>query len=80
MDSNLVSEITRIDRQGFWLLVDDREYYVPFDDYPAFRQATLAGIFAFQQQSPTQFHWPGLDIDIELDALAHPDRFPLVFK
>lgn len=75
-----LSEVTSISALGFWLLVDDQEYFVPFADYPAFREATVAQIYAVQQLSPTQFYWPDLDIDIELEALEHPERFPLMFQ
>ncbi len=74
------SEVTNIGSSGFWLLVEDREYFVPFNNYPGFRSATVTQIFTFQQQGPTQFYWPDLDIDIELGALAHPEQFPLVYK
>jgi len=74
------SEVTNIVRDGFWLLVDDREYFVPFDDYPAFREATVDQIYAVERLGPTQFHWPELDIDLELEALEHPERYPLMFR
>ena len=74
------SEVTNISAIGFWMLVNDKEYFVPFKDYPAFDQATVSQIYNMQQLSPGQFHWPELDIDIELDALENPDQFPLVFQ
>ena len=74
------SEVTSISSHGLWLLVDDREYFIPFSDYPPFRQAAVAQIFTFQRLGPDQFHWPELDIDIELAALEHPHRFPLSFR
>ena len=74
------SEVTNISAVGFWLLVDDGEYFVPFDDHPAFQKATVAQIYTMQQLSPTQFYWPELDIDIELEALEHPERYPLTFR
>jgi len=73
-------EITSITSIGFWLLVDDREYLVPFSDYPVFQEATVAQICNIQRLSPRQFHWPGIDADIELDALEDPERFPLQFR
>jgi len=48
---------------------------LPFEDYPDFRNATVAQIYNFRQ-SFDGFHWPDLDVDIELDALKHLDRFP----
>lgn len=73
------SEITSITAIGFWLLVDDQEFFVPFDEYPDFRNATVAQIYAMRQLSPRQFYWPDLDVDIELDALEQPDQYPLTF-
>jgi hypothetical protein len=78
--STSVSEVTNITAHGFWLFVDDREYFVPFADYPVFRTATVAQIYAVRRIGPTQLHWPELDADIELDALERPDAYPLKFK
>ena len=55
-----LSEVTNIEPMGFWMLVDDREYFVPFADYPVFQGASLQQIFQMQRLSPTQLHWPDL--------------------
>ena len=75
-----LSEVTNIGQTGFWLLVDNAEYFVPFDDYPAFRKATAKQIFSLKRLGPKQFYWPELDIDIELNALKHPEYYPLHYK
>ncbi len=74
------SEVTNIESLGFWVLVDDREYFVPFADYPVFRGASIQQIFRMRRLSPTQLHWPDLDADIELESLEYPEHYPLVFK
>ncbi len=74
------SEVTNISAAGFWLLVDDKEYFIPFEDYPVFRQATVAQIYGVERLSPMQFSWPELDADIELEALEHPEQFPLIYR
>jgi hypothetical protein len=73
-------EVTNIEQLGFWVLVDDREYFVPFSDYPVFQTASIQQIFHLQRISPTQLHWPDLDADIEIEALEQPEHYPLVFK
>jgi hypothetical protein len=51
-------EVTNIGAHGFWLLVDDREYFVPFDDYPVFRQATVSQITGLiWMQTSNWGHW-----------------------
>jgi hypothetical protein len=74
------NNISNIIETGFWLLVNDHEYFVPFDQYPEFKHAPIDKIFAVKQISPTQFHWEELDCDVELSALEHPEHFPLEFK
>ena len=75
-----VCEVTNISRQGFWLLMDDQEYFVPFADYPVFRDATVAQIHTLRRAGPGQIHWPALDADIELEALERPESYPLRFE
>lgn len=74
------SEVTNIEPQGFWVLVDEKEYFVPYKEYPAFRQATVEQIFNLRSQGPGQLHWPDLDIDIEVKALESPEKFPLNYR
>jgi len=75
-----LSEVTNISHLGFWLLVKDREYFVPFQDYPAFLDASISQIYNVQEIGPGEFHWPDLDVDIEIEALEHPGRFPLQYQ
>ena len=79
-ESISAAEVTGISALGFWLLAADREYFVPFADYPDFRQATIEQLYRLENPSPSQIYWPDLDIDIDLDALEAPERFPLLFK
>jgi hypothetical protein len=71
--------VTNIEQDGFWLLTSEGEYFVAFADYPDFYQATVAQIHNFRG-SLEGCYWPDLDIDIEMDALKHPERFPRKFK
>jgi hypothetical protein len=75
-----LNEVTNIEPLGFWVLVDDREYFIPFADYPVFQGASIQQIFQIRRVSPTQLHWPDLDADIEIEALEQPEHYPLVFK
>jgi hypothetical protein len=73
------AQITSIEQDGFWLLTQEGEFFVPFERYPAFQKAMIEQIFNFEQDDDA-FYWPDLDIDIELDALKHPEKYPLVFR
>jgi hypothetical protein len=74
------SEVTNIEPFGFWILIEGKEFFVPFEDYPVFKPATVKQLLNMEIISPQQLHWPDLDADIELEALEHPDHYPLVWK
>ncbi len=73
------AQITSIEQDGFWLLTQEGEFFVSFERYPSFRKANVEQIFKFKSDDDA-FYWPELDIDIELDALKHPERYPLIFR
>ncbi len=72
--------VTNISDLGFWVLADDKEYFIPFKEYPGFKDASVKQIFSFRFIPPAQLRWESLDIDIELQALSQPESFPLVFR
>jgi len=74
------NQVTNIDKHGFWILVNNIEYFVPFADYPVFMKATIEQIIDFQTFSTHQLYWKSLDCDIELEALEKPQQFPLLYK
>lgn len=71
-------EVTNISRHGFWLLLDDEELFLPFTDFPWFRDAAVAKILHVELPSRGHLYWPELDIDLAVDSIRHPERFPLV--
>jgi len=76
----LINEVTNISKIGFWLVVHNTEYFVPFTDYPVFKKATIEQIIEFEMLSPHQLYWKSLDCDIELAALENPQHFPLSYR
>ena len=73
------SEVTGVGRDGFWLIHHDCEFFASYSDYPIFRHATVEQIFAIEEIGPGQLRWEALDADIEVEALANPERFPLKY-
>jgi hypothetical protein len=74
------AEIENIFPEGIWVWVQGSEYLISFEDYPWFRDATVAQIHNVEMPHEGHLYWPNLDIDIELEALRHPSRYPLKFE
>lgn len=73
-------EITNISIHGFWLLIDERELFLPFDEFPWFRDSTIAAIQNVERPAPHHLYWPELDIDLHVESIEHPERYPLKSK
>lgn len=72
------TEVTNISQHGLWLLVDERELFLPFDEFPWFRHAAVGAILRVERPHPTHLHWPDLDIDLTIASIEQPERYPLI--
>ena len=73
-------EVTNVSSHGFWLLLDERELFLPFEKFPWFRDAPIAKLLRVQRPSSHHLYWPDLDVDLAVESIEHPERFPLVSK
>src|SRR3954469_10179662 len=72
------AEILNVSPHGFWLMVGEKEYFLDFDHFPWFRRATLEQLFRAEVMHGDHLYWPDLDVDLDLDRIQHPERYPLV--
>jgi hypothetical protein len=71
-------EVTNISQHGFWVLLKDEELFLPFSEFPWFRSVAVGKILHVELPSPNHLYWPELDVDLAVESIRHPDRFPLV--
>lgn len=68
------------DQFGFWLLIRDREYFLPYEDYPWFRKATVDQILHVELLHEEHLHWMDIDVDLSIEILDAVESFPLIYK
>ena len=75
-------EVTNISAHGFWIfdLSTSREHFLTFQDFPWFASASIAQIREIRLEGRSVLHWPLLDVDLDLERIRHPDRFPLISR
>lgn len=73
-------EVLNVSPHGFWLSIKGQEHFLDFDRFPWFRAATLSQLFAVELHHHDHLHWPELDVDLDLDRIVHPEKYPLVAK
>ena len=73
-------EVTNVSKHGFWLLIGDKERFVSFELFPWFRDAQIGHLVNVELPSRHHLYWPDLDVDLAVESIDHPDRFPLVSR
>jgi hypothetical protein len=73
-------ELANVSAHGFWLLLDERELFLGFKDFPWFQDATIGQLGRIERPSPHHLYWPELDVDLAVDSIEHPDRYPLISR
>lgn len=70
-------EVTNISANGLWILAGGVEHFLSFEEFPWFKIAPVGKILNVQEPRPGHFYWPELDVDLGLDSIENPQRFPL---
>ena len=73
-------EVTNVSSRGFWLLLDSEELFVPFSSFPWFKEAAKSKLTRVERPHPTHLYWPELDVDLAVESIRDPKKFPLVAR
>ena len=78
--NTLVVEVTNISSHGIWLLTREKEFFIPYEEFPWFKDAPVGKILNVEEPTPGHFYWPDLDVDLGIESIEHTERFPLKAK
>jgi hypothetical protein len=73
----LAVEVTHISSNGVWILAGEKELFMPYADFPWFKDVPVGKIINVEEPHPGHFYWPDLDVDLAVEIIEHPERFPL---
>lgn len=79
-DSISQAEVTNVSKHGFWLLLGGEELFVPFAEFPWFKNSPILKLLNVVWAQPHHLYWPDLDIDLAVESIRHPEQFPLISK
>jgi hypothetical protein len=71
-------EVSNISKHGFWLLIGKEEFFLSFKEFPWFETAIVKSILNVELHGTDHLHWPDLDVDLTIESIRYPERYPLV--
>ena len=71
------TEVTNISSHGLWILSNEKEYFLSYEQFPWFKDKTINDITHVKSSGQGHLYWENLDVDLSLEMIEHPERFPL---
>lgn len=69
-----------INGQGILLSVCGRDYFLSYNRIPWMRNASINEVLDVRMCGRNAIEWPALDIDLEIESLRYPERYPLLIR
>ena len=73
-------DVLMINDRGLMLSVLGQDYFLSYNRVPWMRDATINEVLNVRLSGKNASEWPKLDVDLEVDSLRHPERYPLLIK
>jgi hypothetical protein len=74
------AEVTNISPFGIWLIVKNTEYFLPYTQYPWFKEAKVSDILDLKLLHGSHLFWPTLDIDLEEKSFNNLEKYSLIYR
>ena len=78
--SSTSADVLMINDRGIMISVQGQDYFLSYNRVPWMRDATINEVLDVQMSGKNAIEWPKLDVDLEIDSLKHPERYPLLIK
>ena len=75
-----LANVLMINSQGLLLSVCGHDYFLSYYRVPWMREASIKEVLDVRMSGRNAIEWPLLDVDLEIDSLRHPERYPLLIR
>lgn len=72
--------VLMINMQGIILTVLGQDYFISYNRVPWLRDARISDVLNVKMCGHSAIEWEALGIDLEIESLKHPERYPLIMK
>ena len=72
--------VLMINDKGIMLSVKGNDYFISYNRIPWMKNACISDALDVQMSGRNAIERPKLDVDLEIESLKHPERYPLIMK
>ena len=78
--NSTLADVLMINDRGIMISVQGQDYFLSYNRVPWMRDATISDVLNVRMSGMNAIEWPNLQVDLEVDSLKHPERYPLLIK
>lgn len=78
--NSTLADVLMINDKGIMISVLGQDYFLSYNRVPWMRDATINEVLDIRMSGKNAIEWPKLDVDLEIESLRHPERYPLLIK
>lgn len=69
-----------INAQGIMLSVQGHDFFISYNRMPWLKDARISDVLNVRMAGRSAIEWEALGVDLEIESLKHPERYPLIMK
>jgi len=77
---NTLASVLMINAQGIMLSVLGNDYFLSYNRVPWLKDARISDVLNVRMSGRSAIEWEALGVDLEIESLKHPERYPLIMK
>lgn len=77
---NISANVLMINSQGIMISVCGNDYFLSYNRIPWMLSAAIGDVLNVRMSGRNAIEWPALNVDLEIESLQHPERYPLIMK
>ncbi len=77
---NTSASVLMINAQGILLSVLGNDYFLSYNRVPWLKDARISDVLNVRMSGRSAIEWETLGVDLEIESLKHPERYPLIMK
>ena len=78
--TNISVGVLMINAQGILITVQGNDYFLSYNRIPWMKDARISDVLNVKMSGRNAIEWEALDVDLEIESLKHPERYPLIMK
>lgn len=72
--------VLMINAQGIMLSVQGSDFFISYNRMPWLKDARISDVLNVRMSGRSSIEWEALEVDLEIESLKHPERYPLIMK